>query len=463
MIGVQDAMLEDPAWLAAAVGQMRQGGDAAAAWRHVLDREAASYAASPDPLFAARAADIRDVRDRVMRVLLGAPPPDPIPHGVIYLSGDIALSRFLGHDWTGGGVALQGGSEMGHVAVLARQRAIPMLVGLGDGAQSLPNGTPVMLDATAGCLASAPSRWVSPAPTRARAPFSPVSVAVTRDGTRIALSAAMSRMEDLAALDPASAAGIGLMRTEFAFGGGLAGEEEHAALYEAALGWADGRPVSVRLMDWGGDKPLPGGTQRVEANPLLGTRGVRLMAAEPDLFRPQIRALLRAATRPGLQVLLPMVSAPDEIDQAHALFEAEAGSLARAGVPHAVPPIGIMVEVPAVALALQRFRRAAFAAVGTNDLAQFTLASARDNAALARRLRGLDPAVLALVTIAVEKSAALGMPVSLCGDAASEPDLVPALLQTGLRSLTVAPPMMGEVAAAIACAGLGEIEGELLP
>jgi phosphotransferase system enzyme I (PtsI) len=172
-----------------------------------------------------------------------------------------------------------------------------------------------------------------------------------------------------------------------------------------------------------------------------GLRGVALLIRHPGLFRPQIRALLQAAIAPGLQVLVPMVSLPEELDAVHGLFSEEAALLTKAGIPHGMPPIGIMVEVPSVLLEPERYPRAAFFSVGTNDLARSTG-------------HGIE-GVLAMLEPFMRKAATLCVPVNLCGDAASEPSLASALVGAGLRSLTVAPHALGVMADAIAAAGRG--------
>ncbi|HMQ58918.1 MAG TPA: phosphoenolpyruvate--protein phosphotransferase, partial [Rhizobiaceae bacterium] len=221
------------------------------------------------------------------------------------------------------------------------------------------------------------------------------------------------------------------------------------AAYRTVLEWAEGKPVTIRTVDAGGDKPVPGFTVD-ESNPFLGLRGIRLCLAKPDIFAVQIRALLRAAVRGNLKVMLPMVSVPEELEQARTLFRAEADKLERAGIPCAMPPLGIMVEVPSVAIRPDLFAAAAFFSIGSNDLTQYVMAASRDSAKLSALARPDHPAVLELVRRVAQWGDENGRPVSLCGDAASDPALAPLLLKSGLRSLSIAASRIGAVKAAIA-------------
>ena len=253
-------------------------------------------------------------------------------------------------------------------------------------------------------------------------------------------------------LDPAHCDGIGLTRTEFLFHGReLPDEERQYQAYAAVLRWAAGRPVIIRTLDAGGDKPIPGVTLDGEVNPFLGLRGLRLALARPEVFRVQLRALARAAALGPLKVMAPMVSVPAEMARFRALFDEVAADLAAAGIEAATPPLGMMVEVPAAALTAGAFE-ADFLSVGSNDLIQYVMAASRDNAAVASLYDPRSPAVLELIRRVVDAGRARGIEVSLCGEMASDPELVPLLLEAGLRRLSVAPAALGAVKAAIACA-----------
>ena len=198
--------------------------------------------------------------------------------------------------------------------------------------------------------------------------------AATLQGERVQVLLNVSTLEELDSIDPAICDGIGLVRTELLFAHGPPDESTQIAFYRRLLAWAGGRPVVIRTLDAGGDKPIAGVTIDGESNPFLGVRGVRLSLAAPQLFKVQLRALLAAAVAGDLRIMLPMITAPAEVTQVRALLAQAAAELAAEHRPHAVPPLGIMVEVPAAALALEAFD-IDFASIGSNDLLQYTMAA----------------------------------------------------------------------------------------
>jgi phosphotransferase system enzyme I (PtsI) len=278
--------------------------------------------------------------------------------------------------------------------------------------------------------------------------------AATQDGTPIKVMVNIARPDEIDRIDAAACDGVGLMRTEFLFGHGLPDEETQYRAYAKVLAWAAGRPVTIRTVDAGGDKPVPGFTVE-EANPFLGLRGVRLSLARPEVFRVQLRALARAAVHGNLKVMLPMVTVPAEIGAAARLLDAALAELSAEGIPAVRPPLGIMVEVPAVAIVPEAFTAADFFSIGSNDLTQYVTAAARDGAHVAELNDFGHPAVMRLIANVAAFGASSGMDVSLCGDAGGDPLRVPALLEAGLRSLSVAPAALGPVKAAIAEIRLG--------
>jgi phosphotransferase system enzyme I (PtsI) len=277
-----------------------------------------------------------------------------------------------------------------------------------------------------------------------------LQAARTADGTEIKILINVAGMSDLEKLDPAVCDGIGLMRTEFLFrqDGNLPDEAEQFDIYRRMVHWAEGRPVTIRTLDAGGDKPIAGLTVP-ESNPFLGLRGVRLSLSRPDVFRVQLRAMARAASHGNLKIMLPMVTVPGEVEAARHLLHEVVDELRAAGIACALPPLGIMVEVPSTALMPERFA-VDFYSIGSNDLTQYTLAAARDLDSVAMLSDTGDPAVLKLIANTASHGQKAGLEVSLCGDAAAEPRLIPALLEAGLRSLSVAPTAVGRVKAAVA-------------
>lgn len=439
MLEFQLAMLSDEALAAPAFDAIVAGEPADAAWRQVLDNEISGYQASEDDYFRARAADLRDIRDRVLRALTGAS-EEASPPGAILIGEDITPTRFLATEWSaGGGIALLAGSKASHVAMLARARGVPMLVGLGDRVDA---GTgAAMLDAEHGRLFLDVDPAVAKAFREASDAFREkrsventylARAAVTRDGTAVSVQVNIADPADIDSIDSAHCDGVGLMRTEFLFGkaSGLPDEESQYAAYRKVLEWAGTKPVTIRTVDAGGDKPVAGFTIE-EANPFLGVRGIRLSLAREDIFRQQIRALLRAAPHGNLKVMFPMIAVPSEYGRAAALFADEAARLAQAGIAHAMPPLGIMVEVPSVAIAPELFSDVEFFSIGSNDLTQYVMAAARDNGRVADLNVATSPAVLRLIGNVAVFGRERGIPVSLCGDAGGDPAAIPALLAAG--------------------------------
>jgi phosphotransferase system enzyme I (PtsI) len=460
ILDFQIELLRDGALLEPAFRSIEEGKPAAQAFRAVIDLQAADYHASDDKYFAARASDLADLGERVLAALapLPAEPGPPSPGG-IYVSEDLTPSRFLELDWSRWrGAALLGGSTASHVAILARSRGVPLLVGVRANLEELSDGAPALLDAESGRLVvnpSEPTISLFHERSRRRALQTEVedryrsAAAVSASGTRIAVQINVESEQSLEGIPAEACDGIGLTRTEFLFHQGLPGEEEQYRFYRRLVAWAGGKPVTIRTLDAGGDKPIAGLTVPGELNPFLGVRGIRLSLAHPEVFRVQLRALARAAVTGPVKVMLPMITIPAELEEVRHLLQEELGALAARGIPAAAPPLGIMVEVPAVAISIARFD-AAFYSIGTNDLIQYVTASSRGCAALARLADPLDPAVLELIARVAAHGRASGRPVSVCGDMASSPRLVPHLLQAGITSLSVAPAALGPVKHAVA-------------
>jgi len=454
----QVAMLEDEALTAPAFARILGGADAATAWLDTIAAHIADYEAAEDDYFRARSADLRDLRDEVARRLSGDAGPE-LPDAAVLTGEDVTPTRFLSVDWSrGGGIALLAGSPSSHVAMLARSRGVPMIVGLG--AIDLAGHDAAIIDAYAGRVILSPREEHWRAFERARADEAGVAEregraarlpARTRDGVPVSVMINVAEPEELEALDPALCDGIGLFRTEFLFHrAGIPDEETQYRAYRRIVEWAAPRPVVLRTLDAGGDKPIAGLTIDGESNPFLGTRGIRLCLARPDIFRVQLRAMARAAAHGNARIMLPMVTVPAEIDQAAALLDAAMAELAADGIPHARPRLGIMVEVPAVAVVPELYARADFFSIGSNDLTQYVTASARDIAAVAGLNDAGNPAVRALVARVVDAGRALGIDVSLCGDMGGDPAHIPALIAAGLRSISVAPTQIGRAKLAIA-------------
>src|SRR6516164_7460291 len=449
----QVALLEDEEFIVPIFASIGEGQPADAAWRSVLDEQIAEYNSAEDEYLKARCSDLADLRDRVVNVLRGGEAQAlRLPSGAVICADDLPPSRFLEIDWSaGGGLALLRGSPTSHVAMLARARGIPMVVQIG----ALPDAATALLDGESATLELDPGveqitlferRREAHRKSRASARAVLRRPAATWRGERIRLLINIQRVEDLEHADAQYADGIGLMRTEFLLDGkgALPDEETQYQAYDAVMRWAGQRPVTIRTFDAGGDKPVAGFTPEGEANPFLGLRGLRLCLSRPGIFTIQLRALARAAVRGNLKVMLPMVTASAELEVARKLFAEAVASLQAEGVAAMLPELGIMVEVPAAAMAIADFK-AAFFSIGSNDLAQYVLACDRSNGALASLMDPLHPAVMELIARTAEHGRRSGTPVSLCGDMASDPRCIPALLDSGLRELSVNASALAQI------------------
>jgi multiphosphoryl transfer protein len=454
-------LLDDDALLHPARLAIDEGGrNAAQAWAAAVEEAAGAYRDAGDAYLQERAADVRDVGRRVLGHLAGAgAAPATLAAPGVLVADDLtpgqtaALDRDLVQ-----GIATARGSATSHAAILARAFGIPAVVGVGAALLETPDGTRLVLDGDAGTVAVDPGPDALAAAERRRDEERRVAAerreaaaepARTRDGRRIEVSANLGAVAETADAVAEGAEGVGLLRTEFLFLGredAPSEEEQYAALAEVAAG-LEGRPLVIRTLDVGADKPLPFLAQDPEANPFLGRRGIRLALARPDLLRAQLRAILRvAAEHDNVKVMFPMVAALGELRQAKAILAEEREGL---GVD---PPleVGIMVEVPAVAVTAERFAREAdFFSIGTNDLAQYTLAAERGNERVAGLATGPVPAVLALVEAVVRGAGAHRRWVGVCGELAGDPLAAALLVGLGVTELSMAAPRIPDVKEAL--------------
>ena len=450
-------LLDDAELTGAARTGIDGGASAAGAWARAVTALEAQWAALPDPYLRARAADVRAVGDQVLRALAGEAPVQAVDLDGVLLAEDLTPAQAGGLD-PGRvlGVALAGGSPTSHAAILVRSLGIPAVVAAGAGLLDVPDGTPLVVDGTAGRVLVDPlpdvvagyrTRQRELADERARDAAEAPREAVTRDGRRVVVGANVGSVADARAAAAAGADGAGLVRTEILF---LDRDrpptaEEQEREYLAVLDAFAGRPVTIRTLDVGGDKPLRYLPQPPEANPFLGVRGVRLSLTRPDLLRTQLAAVCRAAARGPVAVMVPMVSVVEEILAVRRL-------LTEAAAPDPVPAglrVGVMVEVPAVALNVEAFLpHVDFLSIGTNDLTQYTLAAERGHPALAALADPLDPAVLRLVGETASRAAGRAT-VSVCGEVAADPLAVPVLVGLGVQELSVAPSAVAGTKAAV--------------
>jgi phosphotransferase system enzyme I (PtsI) len=456
----QLALLDDDEMLAPVHEAIASGTPCDAAWSDTLDAEINAYKTAGEDTLAARADDLADLRDRVLRVISGAAlSENSIPDGAVVVTEDLTPSRFLDLPWDRiGGAATLGGSPVSHVSILARARGINFVVGVDADLATLSDGHSAILDADAGTLSVSPraqtldaarARMTAQGEERAQMAALLHNQARTAQGEAVDVLVNIDEPDRLDAIVTEHCDGVGLTRTEFLFTGDrLPDEDRQYEFYKRLIGWAGGRPVTIRTLDAGGDKPISGLTCASEANPFLGVRGIRLSLAQPEIFRVQLRALARAAALGPLNVMLPMVTVPDEVTRSRDMLAEEVAALERSGVPCAMPRVGMMVEVPAAALRAADFD-ADFYSIGSNDLIQYATACARDSGPLARLADPMNPAVIELIARTVDAARTRGASVSLCGDMASTPQLIAPLLDTGLRALSCAPAQIGPVKLAI--------------
>jgi phosphoenolpyruvate-protein phosphotransferase/dihydroxyacetone kinase phosphotransfer subunit len=461
-------VLRDEALLAPARDAIASTGvSAARAWQDSVTAIAATWDALDDEYLRARAVDLRSVGAQVLARIVGVAPPAPrLDAPGILVAADLTPADTAGLDpATALGIVTAHGGPTSHAAVLARALGIPAVVGVGPQALSLDEGSPVAVDGARGEVHVDPSPEVVArfdAERRARAErleslrAMAGEPAVTSDGVVIEVAANVGGPGEVAAAVAAGADGIGLFRTEFLFMDRptLPDEHEQEAAYRAAAEALEGRPLLVRTLDAGADKPVAALGQAREENPFLGVRGIRLGLARPDLLLAQLRALLRVAADHHVRVMFPMIATTDELSAARALVERareQTGVRAREQIEGAAPlEVGIMIEVPAAALtAASLAADADFFSIGTNDLTQYTLAADRGNEHVAALNDPLHPAVLRLIAATVEGAAARDRWVGVCGELAGDPSAAALLLGLGVRELSMAAPAIASVKHAV--------------
>ncbi len=458
VLGVTAAMAADPSLARDAVGRVREqrAAPARAVW------EAAGVVVAQlealGGLMAERARDVRDVRDRIVAILLGLPAPGvPDPgHPFVLVADDLAPAdtaqldpeRVLA-------VVTRGGGPTSHTAILARALGVPAVVAVED-ALDLRDGETVLVDGGQGTVERDPSPAdveavvAARGARRSRRRFD--GTGRTADGRRVELLANVANGSDARDAAEAGAEGVGLFRTELCFLGRTVEPtiDEQVAAYREVLAAFPGRKVVVRTLDAGADKPLAFVTPDAEPNPALGVRGMRTSRRHPEVLDRQLAAIARAAQAESADVwvMAPMIATPDEADAFVTLCAA-----------HGIEQAGVMIEVPAAALGARWvLARATFGSIGTNDLTQYTMAADREVADLARLSTAWQPTVLALVGAAGSGAALNGRPLGVCGEAAADPVLAPVLVGLGVTSLSMTARALADVAAVLAATTAQECE-----
>ncbi|WP_054112460.1 phosphoenolpyruvate--protein phosphotransferase [Marinagarivorans algicola] len=454
-------LLTDPELLEHAQGHIAQGKSAAWAWQQAFEAQATLLSQLKNALLAARATDMRDLGQRVLTLLAGDEQADnTIPDNVILIADDLTPSdtanldpqRILGFCTATGGAS-------SHVAIIARALNIPAIAGIDKRALQLPNDTQVMLRADTGLLQIAPAQEqidTLMAEQKAdnilnKAALSAAQKpAITQCGKTIEVVCNVGNIKDVNGAQALGAEGVGLLRSEFLFmqrANAPTEDEQTLAYSQVANAFGKGQNIIIRTLDVGGDKPLSYLPLPKEDNPFLGVRGIRVSLAHPEVFRTQLRAILRASHDciANVHIMFPMITTLEDLRSAKAMLEQERIALNVAPIP-----VGIMVEVPSVAMLAEQFAREAdFFSVGTNDLTQYTLAVDRGHPDLAKTADPLNPAVLAMIGRAVEGAHKHNTWVGVCGGIASDPLAVPILLGLGVDELSGSLPSLPRVKAAI--------------
>jgi phosphotransferase system enzyme I (PtsI) len=459
---VQQLLLDDPVMLEEVESLIRHNVGAEQAFHQHMSDWRQRYQREADAYLRERVGDILDLEIRVLSILLGLQDHDPldIPPGepVVLVSHDLTPSLTVQLERTSiTAIATDVGTRTSHVAILARSLGIPAVVGLRDATHRLKGGELVILDGSAGTLNVNPTEEEL-ALYRERERLEAVRTvelaqltgaeSVSADGVTVTLLANVDVPEEAERAAKSGARGVGLMRTEFLVLGRarMPDEEEQYLAYRRVVEAFAGQPVIIRTFDIGGDK-LPVGGFPHEPNPFLGWRAIRMCLDQPELFKVQLRALLRAGVHGRVRILLPLVVTVDEVRDTSALLRECAAELASEGVPHrASVPLGVMIETPAAAVcADQMVPHVKFFSIGTNDLVQYTLAVDRGNVNLASRFTPLHPSVLRLIRGVVEVGRAHRIEVGVCGEMASHPLTSYALIGLGVRELSVAPRSVGVI------------------
>ena len=456
-------VLEDPMLIEEATRFIREDlVTAEFAFHEASEKYAEALGKVDDSYLSERAADIRDVAQRVLADLMG----QALCTGLADLTEPCVV---VAHDLTPSDTAMMDpaivlgfvtevGSRTSHMAILARSLRIPAVLGLGEAISELHNGESVLLDGFNGFVVIDPAEQTlfeyGQLVDRQSSIEESLEVihddaAETRDGHRIILSANIERAADVEGVLQCGATGVGLFRTEFLFinRSDLPGEEEQFAAYRKVTESLAPDPVIIRTLDLGGDKLLSHVNVAEEMNPFLGWRAIRLCLEEKDLFRTQLRAILRASVFGNLKIMYPMISGVEELEAANVLLDECREQLRDEGVAFAEDvEIGVMIETPSAAMIADRLaRRVKFFSIGTNDLIQYTLAVDRLNEKIAHLYEPTHPSILRLIKAPVDAGQAHGIWTGICGEMAGDLAAVPLLLGLGVSELSVTPSMVPRV------------------
>lgn len=428
--------------------------NAAAAITDQFDELAQMFRSLGDELMAERAADAEDLKQQLLRICLGCGRQDlsVLPGDVIVLAEELTPSDTVRMDTAHvKGIATRLGGATAHSAIIARTLGIPAAAGIDGWQTEALNGHMAILDGADGTLTVDPTDEETACYQSRKAQADCEAQALeafrtcpsqTKDGAALEICANIGTPQEAQQAMEYGADGVGLFRSEFLFmdRDALPTEDEQFEAYRTAAQTMAGKPLIIRTLDVGGDKKLPTLELPHEDNPFLGFRAIRMTLSHPEIFRPQLRAILRAAAYGDMRVMFPMIGSMDQLREAKALLREQEQTLQAEGVPTGPVKVGMMVEIPAAAVLAEEFAKEVdFFSIGTNDLTQYTLAVERGNAAVAHLYAPEHPAVLRLIAMTAQAAAERHIPCGMCGEAAGDPKLAPAFVGMGVNELSMSP------------------------
>ena len=428
--------------------------NAAAAIEDQFDELAQMFRSLGDELMAERAADAEDLKQQLLRICLGCGRQDlsVLPGDVIVLAEELTPSDTVRMDTAHvKGIATRLGGATAHSAIIARTLGIPAAAGIDGWQTEALNGHMAILDGADGTLTVDPTDEETACYQSRKAQADCEAQALeafrtcpsqTKDGAALEICANIGTPQEAQQAMEYGADGVGLFRSEFLFmdRDALPTEDEQFESYRTAAQTMAGKPLIIRTLDVGGDKKLPTLELPHEDNPFLGFRAIRMTLSHPEIFRPQLRAILRAAAYGDVRVMFPMIGSMDQLREAKALLREQEQTLQAEGVPTGPVKVGMMVEIPAAAVLAEEFAKEVdFFSIGTNDLTQYTLAVERGNAAVAHLYAPEHPAVLRLIAMTAQAAAERHIPCGMCGEAAGDPKLAPAFVGMGVNELSMSP------------------------
>ena len=448
-------MLQDPYMSSEIEKQIDEGTCAESAVESVCDLFIGMFSSVDDEMTRQRATDVSDIKQEMLGLLLGVRTVDltDLPKDTVLVARELtpSMTACIDRERVVGFIT-ELGSKTSHAAILARAMEIPAVLSVENAVEKYADGQLVVVDGVRGEVVASPEEDTVARYMQLRLDFNAARAenakfvgkeTRTADGRRVELFANIGTPEDAENVLSNDGEGVGLFRTEFLFmdRSAMPSENEQFEAYKKALLILKGKPVIIRTLDIGGDKEIPYLGMEKEQNPFLGFRAIRYCLHNPEMYRAQLRALLRASAYGDLRIMIPLVTGVDELRQVRAMVAELMAELDEQVIPYRKDiPIGVMIETPAAVLVADRLAKEAdFFSIGTNDLTGYTMAVDRGNAKVAYLYSAFSPAVLRSVRHVIETARAAGIPVGMCGEAAADPALIPLLVAFGLDEFSVTP------------------------